>query len=157
MSDLNDAEESFGDLCPSETDKEAFLRICTNSWNSSNSLHPRTIEVARETQSVGTTQLNGMVFCTPEEAFGNSLNWEKNLEECHNSFKKEFDLTVKSLQDTSFGADIIKHFGDLKRRKGAEQRYIVIGEDLTKPHQILDLCGVLLFYDIDSKVYETAI
>src|SRR5436190_21381763 len=32
ISDLNDAEESFGYLSLSKSDKEAFLRICINSW-----------------------------------------------------------------------------------------------------------------------------
>ena len=66
MSNLKEAEELYADLL-SETDKKAFLRICIDSYNSSNSLQPRTIEVTRETHDIGTTQLNGMIFCTPEE------------------------------------------------------------------------------------------
>jgi hypothetical protein len=145
ISDLNEAEELFGDLSQS-ADNKALLHMCMNSLNYSNSFQPMKIEVARKTQS------KKMVFCTPEEAFDNPLNWKRNLEACSDFFKKEFTLAVESLQDTSSSVDIVKHFEHLKQKKGTEQRFIVIGDDLTKPSQILDLCGVLLFYDINYEI-----
>ena len=139
ISDLNKAEELFGDLSPSETDKKAFQRMCVKSWNSSNSLQPRTIEVVRETLGIGTTQPSEMVFCTPEEAFANPLMWERYLDVCSYSFKEKFKSAVESLQDTSSSGDTIKHFFEHLERRNNQQRFIVIGQDLTKPYQILDL------------------
>ncbi len=74
MSDLNEAKQSFGGLFLSAIDKEVFLRICRDSWNSSNSLQLRTIEAVRETLGTGMMQANKMAFCTSEEAFGNLSN-----------------------------------------------------------------------------------
>ena len=89
-----------------------------------------------------------MVFCTPEEAFGDRLNWERNLEQCAHSFKEKFASAVKGLPDTSSVRDIVNYFEHLKRRNGNQQKFIVIGGDLTKSDKILDVCGVLQFYDI---------
>ena len=121
ISDLNGAEEWFGDLSPSETDKNAFLSICVNSWNSSYTLQPRTIEVVKETLGIGTMQSNEMVFCTPKEAFGNTSDWERNLQACFYSFKDKFESAVKSLPDTSSAGDIVKHFEHLKQKNSTQQ------------------------------------
>ena len=93
-----------------------------------------------------------MVFCTPEEAFGNTADWERNLQACFYSLRDKFEVAFKSVPDTLSAEDIAKHFGHLRRESGTQQRFIVIGEDLTKPHQIIDLCGVLLLYDISYKI-----
>ncbi len=93
-----------------------------------------------------------MVFCTPEEAFSNRADWEQNLQACFYSLRDKFEVAFKSAPDTLSAGDIAKHFGNIRRESGTQQRFIVIGEDLTKPHHIIDLCGVLLLYDISYKI-----
>ena len=152
ISDFNGTEEWFRDLFLSETNKNMFLSICVNSSNSSYSLQPKKIEAITEIQSIGTTKSNKMVFCTPEKAFSNRANWEWNLQACFYSLRDKFEIAFKSAPDTLFAGDIAKHFGNIRWESGTQQRFIVIGEDFTKPHYIINLYGVLLFYDINYKI-----
>lgn len=147
ISDLKDSGEWLKEISPSETDKGAFRSICGKCQDSSSRLQPRT---------VGTTGPNIRVFCTPEEAFSNKLDWERKLDACSRSFKDKFESAVKGISDTSSAADIVKHFVGLKPGKNTQRILIPIGGDLTKPEQIIDLCGVLLFYDINIR-YEVSV
>jgi hypothetical protein len=147
MCDLEEAKE-FGDLPPSETDREDFLRICVDSVTSSESFQQKTIKNAM-------MQPGEMVlFCSPEEAFNRVFDWERKLERCFYSFKQKFEEAVERITSSLSIKDVIKHFEDLKRRGDNQQRFVVIGKDLTDHTHIIDLCGVLLFYDIKIQDHE---
>ncbi len=92
-----------------------------------------------------------MVFYTAKETFIGSLGWENELHKCRRSFKDKFDSAVIDLPDDSCTEDAVTHFEHMKRREGTQTNFVVLPPDLTKPEQILDLCGVWQFYDIHIR------
>ncbi len=88
--------------------------------------------------------LNGLVFCTPGEVISDLLGRQTDLDSCFISFRNEFISVVRRIDTSS--TSMVEYFADLKRRNTVQSRLILIGGDLTKPRQIIDLCGVLLFY-----------
>ena len=92
-----------------------------------------------------------MVFYTAKETLIGPLEWENELYKCCRSFKDKFDSAVINLPDASCAEEVVRNFEHMKQREGTQTKFIVLPPDLTKPEQILDLCGVWKFYDIHIR------
>ena len=77
---------------------------------------------------------NKMVFYTPKEAFSNIVDQEQNLQVYFYFLRDKFKIAFKSVPDTLSTKNITKYFRYLRRESGTQQRFIMVREDLTKPH-----------------------